>query len=42
MKKKKKRLHTRYKKHVYKKRKETTYVEVGEEDLHQHINIYQR
>ena len=27
------------KKHVYKKRKETTHVEVGEEDIH-HIYIY--
>ena len=28
------------KKHVYKERKETTLVEVGEEDIHQHIYIY--
>ena len=29
----------REKKHVYKERKKTTYVEVGEEDIH-HIYIY--
>ena len=29
-------MHTRYKKHVYGDRKETTHVEVGEEDIHQH------
>ena len=28
------------KKHVYKERKETTYVEVGEENIHHH-HIYQ-
>ena len=26
-------------KHVYKERKETTYVEIGEENIHQHLNI---
>ena len=34
------RLHTINKKYVYKNRKETTHVEVGEEDIHQHIYIY--
>ena len=34
---KNKRLHTRYKKHVYKERKETTYGEIGERT---YINIY--
>ena len=33
------RLHTSNKKHVYKERKETTHVEVGEEDIHHHIYI---
>ena len=33
-------MHTRYKKYVYKDRKETTYVKVGEEDIHHHIYIY--
>ena len=35
---------TYIKKHVYKERKETTHVEVGEEDIHHrhHIYIYQR
>ena len=33
------RLHTSTKKHVYKDRKETTHVEVGEEDIHHHIYI---
>ena len=33
------RLHTINKKYVYKNRKETTHVEVGEEDIH-HIYIY--
>ena len=31
------RLHTCNKKHVYKERKETTYVKVGERNIHQHI-----
>ena len=31
------RLHTRNKKHVYKERKETTHVRVGERSIHQHI-----
>ena len=31
------RLHTRNKKHVYKERKETTHVRVGERNIHQHI-----
>ena len=31
------RLHTIYKKHVYKDRKETTYIRVGEINIHQHI-----
>ena len=35
-----KRLHTINKKHVYKERKETTHVEVGEEDIQHHIYIY--
>ena len=30
------------KKHVYKERKETTHVEIGEEDIHQHIYIYNK
>ena len=34
------RLHTSYKKHVYGDGKETTHVEVGEEDIHHHIYIY--
>ena len=34
-----KRLHI-IKKHVYKERKETTHVEVGEEDIHHYIYIY--
>ena len=34
-----KKLHTINKKHVYKERKETTYEEIGEEDIH-HIYIY--
>ena len=34
-----KRLHTK-KKHVYKDRKETTHVEIGEEDIHHHRHIY--
>ena len=34
------RLHTRYKKHVYKDKKETTHVKLGEEDIHHHICIY--
>ena len=34
-----KRLHTINKKHVYKERKETTHVEVGEEDIQHHIYI---
>ena len=33
------RLHTIYKKHVYKERKETIYVMIGEEDIHHHIYI---
>ena len=33
------RLHTNNKKHVYKERKETIHVEIGEEDIH-HIYIY--
>ena len=33
------RLHTRYKKHMYRDRKRTTHVEIGEEDIH-HIYIY--
>ena len=32
-----KRLHTSNKKHVHKKRKETTHVRVGERNIHQHI-----
>ena len=28
------------KKHVYKKRKETTYEEIGKENIHHHIYIY--
>ena len=31
------RLHTIYKKHVYKDRKETTHVKVGERNIHQYI-----
>ena len=31
------RLHTSIKKHVHKKRKETTHVRVGERNIHQHI-----
>ena len=31
------RLHTIYKKHVYKDRKETTHIRVGERNIHQHI-----
>ena len=34
------RLHTLNKKHMYGDRKETTHVEVGEEDIHHHIYIY--
>ena len=30
------------KKHVYKDRKKTTHVDVGEENIHHHIYIYQR
>ena len=30
------------KKHMYKERKETINIEVGEEDIHHHIYIYQR
>ena len=26
-------------KHVYKEKKETTHVEIGEENIHQHLNI---
>ena len=33
------RLHT-INKYVYKDRKETTHVEIGEEDIHHHIYIY--
>ena len=32
------RLHICNKKHAYKERKETTYVKVGERNIHQHIN----
>ena len=31
------RLHTNNKKHVYKERKETTHVRVGERNIYQHI-----
>jgi len=30
-------LHTSYKNHVYKERKETTHVMIGERNIHQHI-----
>ena len=33
------RFHTSNKKHMYKERKETTNVKVGEENIHYHINI---
>ena len=33
------RLHTINKKHVYKDKKETTHVKIGEEDIHHHIYI---
>ena len=33
-------MHTNNKKYVHKERKETTHVEVGEEDIHHHIYIY--
>ena len=30
------------KKHVYQERKETIHAEIGEENIHHHIYIYQR
>ena len=32
-------MHTIYKKHAYKERKETTHVMIGEKDIHHHIYI---